>query len=189
MPLESKLEFTVTGTFNELTEGLDEPDKIERLRYANRILFERLDDAYDHLKGLFNEQIKLVAGSDFNTSKIFGVAYELISNATDSVTEKFAQDENQYSADIKIRMSFDGDGFSLEVEDNGVGIAPNIEEVLYQGTLASPKRGHKQYHGKDGNGLTIYKEELSEMNGSFYHINKGLNEGAIFGYSLLISLQ
>jgi len=191
MAAKSELEFTVSGTLEELTEKLDQPysNEIEHLRLVNRHLFFRVDEAYDAMMLFFDKRIKEMAGDNFNTLRIYEPAYAMIKNAADSVTERFSRAGADYKANLQLRISFDGDEFRFEMEDNDTGIAPNIEHILFKGTMASPKRGHPEFCGGHGNDLTMAKDKVNSMKGTLYHKNRGENQGAIFGYSLRISLQ
>lgn len=189
MAAKSELEVTLSGNFSDFTQELDRPysTEIEHLGLVNRLLFFKVDDAYDTMRPFFDKRIKEVAGDEFNTSEIHDPAYAMFKNAVDSVTERLP--EADYVVNLQLRMSFDGDEFCFEVEDNGTGILPNIEPILYKGVMLSPKKDRPELCGGHGADLTLAKDKVYRMKGTLYHKNKGENQGAIFGYSLLVSLQ
>jgi len=195
---ELKLEYTLSGTFDDFVKEykiFNRFYEIEKhwenlsytmaLREINGFINKQLDEKTEIMqKFLYN---KIISSEEIEFRVLnkaldtFRPAIHLLFNATDAITDKFSQSEPDYEACVDLRVSFNEKRFWFEIEDNGIGIDPNVEPLLYQ-RLSSLKKGRDELFGGQGYSLTVVKSEILKMKGSFYHRNKGENQGAVFGY-------
>ncbi|NRS88389.1 signal transduction histidine kinase/ligand-binding sensor domain-containing protein/DNA-binding response OmpR family regulator [Flavobacterium sp. 7E] len=112
----------------------------------------------------------------FDRNKLERVFYNLISNAFRYTPA---------GGTIHIRLKKEASNFRFEIEDSGVGIAPehitNVFELFYEVPILNQE--HKQYSKGTGIGLSIVKNLVTLHHGSIIVVNKE-NIGVIFTLTL-----
>lgn len=112
-----------------------------------------------------DENIKIVA--DFQ--KIKQILYNLLDNAIKFSPEKDEINLNTYIKDNNLY---------IEVKDNGVGIAPENHQKIFDKFLQL-ENAYIKKESSTGLGLTITKE-LVQMHGGKIRVESGINKGATF---------
>jgi signal transduction histidine kinase len=79
---------------------------------------------------------------------------------------------------IKVSAVAEGDAIKVSVADNGVGIAPEIQKVLFDKTTGYSTRGTANEKGT-GLGLILCKEFI-ERNGGKIWLESEVGKGSIF---------
>ncbi|MBR3200724.1 MAG: HAMP domain-containing protein [Mogibacterium sp.] len=111
----------------------------------------------------------------FNASLISRAIYNLLQNAY-----KYGS-ENGY---VKLTLGRDGEMAALSVEDNGIGIATEDQDKIWQRFWqADPSRGE---NGSSGLGLAMVKE-IAEFHGGSVSVESAPGRGSVF--SLRIPLE
>ncbi|MDP3640169.1 MAG: ATP-binding protein [Nanoarchaeota archaeon] len=182
MIIASALE--IRATLNDLEEiiGRHHPEaKTKKLRRTNDLLFAI---AYSHCERLYH-MLESFLGRTVENFPAF-VNGGFCANASDSLMLMF-QRYPEHVAELAVRMKADETLVRLEVEDNGTGIDPAVEQYLFYEQIDSKKtRGKLKnvYHG--GTGLHLYgsKRRIDKLSGRIGHINKGKNWGALFWYEI-----
>jgi len=108
------------------------------------------------------------------------------SNASDSIMTMLLRYAD-FVGDLSVRLEGNGETIRLAVEDNGTGIDPEIEPLLFASTFSSPKKQEalgEMYLG--GRGIHLYeaKKRIEAVGGKIDYINKGKNRGALFWYEI-----
>ena len=115
-----------------------------------------------------------------NANRLEQVLLNLLTNARDSLDEKADQDDSM-SKDLYVRTRVDGGDVVIEVEDNGLGIAEESKDYLFQPffTTKDPDRG-------TGLGLSISYSIIKDHNG-LIECESNIGEGALFRITLPIA--
>ena len=98
-----------------------------------------------------------------------------IYNASDSLVTRLSQDGG-YCAWLAVRLYADEANVRFEVEDNGLGIDEEVEELLFSERLQSTKRFPTPLLfvlGGSGAHLRSSKRKIDALQGRIGHINKG----------------
>ncbi|MBI1968363.1 hypothetical protein HYS49_00470 [Candidatus Woesearchaeota archaeon] len=155
--------------------------KTKKLRRTNGLLF---DLANSHCERLYDMLASFLGRKVENFPDY--INWGFCANASDSLMLMF-QRYPEHVAELAVRMTADKTAVKLEVEDNGTGIDPDVEQYLFYEQIDSKKaRGELKdvYHG--GAGLHLYdsKRSIDMLGGRIGHINKGKNLGALFWYEI-----
>lgn len=108
--------------------------------------------------------------------KIKQILYNLLSNAI-----KFSPDKDS----IFVKVSFESNNLVLEVKDNGVGIAPENHQKIFE-KFMQLENAYTKKESSTGLGLTITKE-LTRMLGGKINIESKIGEGATFVVTIPIN--
>jgi signal transduction histidine kinase len=118
---------------------------------------------------------KVIYGDEEALSKI---AFNLLSNAV-----KFTE-----AGKVSLRLAKDGDRWTLQVEDSGIGIPPHAQEYIFE-EFRQVDQSSKRKYGGTGLGLAIVQKLARLMDGSI-HLNSELGRGSTFTLTLpLITSQ
>lgn len=115
--------------------------------------------------------------------KIRQVLYNLLSNAIKYSPEK---------GTIEVSAEFNNNNFTIEVKDNGIGIAPEDQRKIFE-KFVQLENAYTKKESSTGLGLTITKEFV-EMHKGEVTINSAIGKGTIFVVKIpmannLITLQ
>lgn len=177
---ELRIQFNHTKTLinNLLDWTLLQMDKL-------KIQTERID-----LSALVDANIKLLSSMHFKEVKISSyvstnsfalgdtnminlVLRNLITNAI-----KFSESGDL----IEINAKDSGDSYTLSIKDNGVGISPEIQKILFEKTSGYSTRGTANEKGT-GLGLILCKEFV-ERNGGKIWLESELGKGSTFFFTV-----
>jgi hypothetical protein len=137
----------------------------------------------------YGKQGELISGkkkgklSSLDLGKLFpgfSEAYELFDNAVDSL--HIAQQATQRNSQLEIRVVAGKNMWGVAVEDNGIGINPDLETGLFS-PVQSTKEDDELFGGK-GLGLSTVHHAIQRLGGSVSYVNKGPGMGAIFWYEV-----
>ncbi|MCX8124700.1 MAG: HAMP domain-containing histidine kinase [Spirochaetes bacterium] len=120
---------------------------------------------------LLNDSIPKIYGNSISIEQIL---LNLITNARDAIIEKAKKGDLEYTGKIIIKTDYSDDYVILTIEDNGIGIQPEIQKHIW-----SPFFTTKKYSQSLGIGLSITKKIINEHNGEIF-INSTPNEGSTF---------
>jgi len=120
---------------------------------------------------LLNESIPRIYG---NAISIEQILINLITNAKDAIIEKTNKTNPDYSGRIMIKTDHHDDHVFIIIEDNGIGIQPDIQKHIW-----SPFFTTKRYSQSLGIGLSISKKIITDHNGQIF-INSKPEEGSVF---------
>lgn len=101
--------------------------------------------------------------------KIKQILYNLLSNAI-----KFSPERDS----ILVKVRFENNNLIIEVQDNGVGIAPENHQKIFE-KFVQLENAYTKKESSTGLGLTITKE-LAQMLGGKINIESNIGEGAKF---------
>lgn len=122
-----------------------------------------------------------------NTDKFKFVDKGLITNSGDGIISRLQQ-EPSLKPLITLTMACDGGCFYFEVDDNGVGIDPEVEPQIFDRIVSNKKRLPFNIGSPYSGGLGIHMLESQEIvessGGSIHFENKGHNQGARFWYEV-----
>ncbi len=120
------------------------------------------------------EPVPPVAGSP---NKLGQVVLNLLINALQALPER-PRNENS----VVVRLRGDGDRVTLEVEDNGSGIAPNVLHRVFDPFFTT------KASGGTGLGLAITKKIVDEVGGTI-SVESSLMQGTRFTLSLPVAVE
>lgn len=120
---------------------------------------------------LLNDSIPKIYGNSISIEQIL---LNLITNARDAIIEKAKKVQSDYSGKITIKTDFSDDYVTITVEDNGIGIQPDIQKHIW-----SPFFTTKKYSQSLGIGLSISKKIINDHNGEI-SIDSTPDEGSVF---------
>ncbi len=155
----------------------------QRLGGANITLCSELRKAYKPIiQRIMPQSLSVNEGEVIQELGVF-----LICNVSDSLIEKYSSTLNNYIVKVNIIADLSSNVLNLEIEDNGKGIEPDVELLLFKCLIDSHKSGSKYFHGKLGIDLFKLRTIVKERGGGVYFYNKGANNGAVFGYKLPVN--
>jgi len=120
---------------------------------------------------LLNDSIPKIYGNSINIEQIL---LNLITNARDAIIEKAKKMQSDYTGKITIKTDYSDDYVIVIIEDNGIGIQPDIQKHIW-----SPFFTTKKYSQSLGIGLSISKKIINDHNGEI-SIDSTPDEGTIF---------
>ncbi len=177
---ELRVQFNHTKTLinNLLDWALLQMDKL-KMQPERINLFDMVEENFKLLSSLHLKNIQMVnsiapatfAFADVNTVNL--VFRNLILNAI-----KFTDN----GGTITISCRDQGDTMAIAVKDNGVGIAPEIQKILFEKTSGYSTRGTANEKGT-GLGLILCKEFV-EKNGGKIWLESELGKGSTFFFTL-----
>ncbi len=88
---------------------------------------------------------------------------------------------NNPGGHVKVRITYDADAFITEVEDNGIGINPELRSKVFEpfGISSAQKRGSFPGYSSTGLGLAVTKGIVELLRGTITFESKP-NEGTLF---------
>ena len=186
MTTSISLEAYIHGTLEELTgwnfwAAREDPRIMENV---NDKLFEKIRRRYESFREVllsgFGKKRSLIKNCYLNIGRHF------VANSTDSVIEKFAHVDDKFEAEFNFRMGYDDDTtlYHFEVEDNGMGIDPQIEPLLFSSRVPSSKKTDDRMLGGFGGALSDAWKAIAFRGGQINYRNKGHMQGAVFEYSV-----
>ncbi len=120
---------------------------------------------------LLNDSIPKIYGNSISIEQIL---LNLITNARDAIIEKAKKVQSDYTGKITITTDCSDDYVIVTIEDNGIGIQPDIQKHIW-----SPFFTTKKYSQSLGIGLSISKKIINDHNGEIL-IHSVPDEGSIF---------
>ena len=103
----------------------------------------------------------------------------LVTNALDSIIVKANQDPD-YTGTLEINVNSDFLETTIHIEDNGLGIDPEVEDKLFKEKVDSKKKNDDSTYGKEGLHLIQIRDYTEELGGTYDFENHGKNKGARF---------
>jgi len=185
-------ECSVTGTLDDFAKKLDYPheDQTRLLRGINhKIASLACTKRYAMYCSLFNSLFPSSEGRRYdarkgNTRELAYVDHGFIGNASDSLINRMHAERN-IVANLKMKLSYNSEVMSFEVEDNGVGMDYNFEPLIFFTKIESFKKiSDLPYIGKFGEHMFLSREKIEQCDGSIHFENKGPNQGARFWYEI-----
>jgi signal transduction histidine kinase len=147
---------------------------------AEKINLKRIVD--DNTKLLASMHIKLVKITNEIPETVFGFAdLNMITLVLRNLMLngiKFTEDGGQ----ITIASKDEGDHYTISVADNGVGIRPEVQSMLFQKTTGYSTRGTANEKGT-GLGLILCKEFV-ERNGGKIWLESEMGKGSTFFFTI-----
>lgn len=143
-------------------------------------------DAFEKLIDSMRENCSLEDKTKFSYCVPFfrTVAQHYIANACDSVFKRLLSSSSplDYSLEIDLRFTFSNTSLRLDVEDNGLGIAPEVEMKIFHEKVTSKDHPTNVQIGGVGVGLLNVQLYSNNLKGKIGFINKGIDKGAIFSF-------
>jgi signal transduction histidine kinase/ActR/RegA family two-component response regulator len=138
----------------------------------------RIDEKHQHLSLEIDENIPLFVIGD--EQLLTQVITNLLSNAV-----KFTPKEGKVSVEASLLGEIDGECvLRIAVADNGIGIAPEQQEKLFN-AFEQAESGTSRQYGGTGLGLAISKRIVELMDGSIW-IESELDKGAQFIFTIKV---
>ncbi|GEM_PF-2646082 len=106
---------------------------------------------------------------------------EMVRALTNLIGNAVKYHRSDVAPDIRVGAEIQGDKVILSVADNGIGIAPEYFERIFQ--LFQRLHGREQYEGT-GIGLALVKKVIERHGGRIWVESAGENQGATFYASL-----
>ena len=152
---------------SQLDEGTEMPKEDVSLLELAREVTETLSDAAK-LKGVSLE----VCGDDGVISGVRRLLYEVVYNLCDNAIKY-----NNPGGYVKISVSENADNVQISVSDNGIGIAPEHQDKIFERFYRVDK-SHSKQSGGTGLGLSIVKHAVQYHHGKITvdsDLDKGTN--------------
>lgn len=152
---------------SQLDEGTEMPKEDVSLLEVAREVKETLSDAAK-LKGVSLE----VCGGDGIISGVRRLLYEVIYNLCDNAIKY-----NNPGGYVKVSVSENADNVQISVSDNGIGIAPEHQDKVFERFYRVDK-SHSKQSGGTGLGLSIVKHAVQYHHGKITvdsDLDKGTN--------------
>ena len=152
---------------SQLDEGTEMPKEDVSLLELAREVTETLSDAAK-LKGVSLE----VCGDDGVISGVRRLLYEVVYNLCDNAIKY-----NNPGGYVKVSVSENADNVQISVSDNGIGIAPEHQDKVFERFYRVDK-SHSKQSGGTGLGLSIVKHAVQYHHGKITvdsDLNKGTN--------------
>ena len=88
--------------------------------------------------------------------------------------------------EVSVRIKYNPETgiYHFEVEDNGMGIDPQIEPLLFSSRVPSSKKTDDRMLGGFGGALSDAWKAIAFRGGQINYRNKGHMQGAVFEYSV-----
>jgi signal transduction histidine kinase len=174
MQLAQSINRSVLGEENEVNEEEDK-ESVSLHKIVKSIVSQNIGYANKKKVELINKTTQDTPNIEALKSKIDEVIFNLINNAI-----KFSPPETK----VFIKSYFTENNVSLEVTDNGVGIAPeDLNKAFTKGGILTAKpTGDEE---STGLGLWIVKKIIDEHYGEVW-VDSKLNVGTTFGFRLPI---
>lgn len=163
-------------------------------------------DGLDRLLNELNVQYRNHTQSEGNPHELnYGPAHVtlyksgrvLIMNAKDSINMRRVRQGVNFLGRIEANVSTSEGKLRVAIEDNGLGIDPEVEPYLFTCLSEMPIPQHLLKRNMDtkaggitgwfGVDLIQVREKVEGLGGKVFYENKGQNLGAIFGYEIPIS--
>ena len=139
---------------SQLDEGTEMPKENVSLLELAREVTETLSDAAK-LKGVSLE----VCGDDGVISGVRRLLYEVVYNLCDNAIKY-----NKQGGYVKVSVSENADNVQISVSDNGIGIAPEHQDKIFERFYRVDK-SHSKQSGGTGLGLSIVKHAVQYHHG------------------------
>lgn len=163
-----------------MINGILDISKIESramtLNRTNFLLSQAVDEVMNVVTPLANKKLILLQKNILQDDYVFAdfqkikqILYNLLSNAI-----KFTNDKGK----IIVKVKFSKQNFTIEVCDNGMGIAKKDQSKIFE-KFIQLENAYTKKESSTGLGLTITKE-LVEMHKGEISIKSDLNKGATF---------
>lgn len=152
---------------SQLDEGTEMPKEDVSLLELAREVTETLSDAAK-LKGVSLE----VCGDDGVISGVRRLLYEVVYNLCDNAIKY-----NNPGGYVKVSVSENADNVQISVSDNGIGIAPEHQDKVFERFYRVDK-SHSKQSGGTGLGLSIVKHAVQYHHGKITvdsDLDKGTN--------------
>ena len=152
---------------SQLDEGTEMPKEDVSLLELAREVTETLSDAAK-LKGVSLE----VCGDDGIISGVRRLLYEVVYNLCDNAIKY-----NKQGGYVKVSVSENADNVQISVSDNGIGIAPEHQDKVFERFYRVDK-SHSKQSGGTGLGLSIVKHAVQYHHGKVTvdsDLDKGTN--------------
>ena len=150
---------------SQLDEGTEMPKENVSLLELAREVTETLSDAAK-LKGVSLE----VCGDDGVISGVRRLLYEVVYNLCDNAIKY-----NKQGGYVKVSVSENADNVQISVSDNGIGIAPEHHDKVFERFYRVDK-SHSKQSGGTGLGLSIVKHAVQYHHGKIT-VDSDLDKG------------
>ena len=150
---------------SQLDEGTEMPKENVSLLELAREVTETLSDAAK-LKGVSLE----VCGDDGVISGVRRLLYEVVYNLCDNAIKY-----NNPGGYVKVSVSENADNVQISVSDNGIGIAPEHQDKVFERFYRVDK-SHSKQSGGTGLGLSIVKHAVQYHHGKIT-VDSDLDKG------------
>ena len=150
---------------SQLDEGTEMPKENVSLLELAREVTETLSDAAK-LKGVSLE----VCGDDGVISGVRRLLYEVVYNLCDNAIKY-----NKQGGYVKVSVSENADNVQISVSDNGIGIAPEHQDKIFERFYRVDK-SHSKQSGGTGLGLSIVKHAVQYHHGKIT-VDSDLDKG------------
>ena len=150
---------------SQLDEGTEMPKENVSLLELAREVTETLSDAAK-LKGVSLE----VCGDDGVISGVRRLLYEVVYNLCDNAIKY-----NKQGGYVKVSVSKNADNVQISVSDNGIGIAPEHQDKIFERFYRVDK-SHSKQSGGTGLGLSIVKHAVQYHHGKIT-VDSDLDKG------------
>ena len=150
---------------SQLDEGTEMPKEDVSLLELAREVTETLSDAAK-LKGVSLE----VCGDDGVISGVRRLLYEVVYNLCDNAIKY-----NNPGGYVKVSVSENADNVQISVSDNGIGIAPEHQDKVFERFYRVDK-SHSKQSGGTGLGLSIVKHAVQYHHGKIT-VDSDLDKG------------
>lgn len=161
---------------NEILDIAKIEAKAMTLNVTEFLLSQAIDEVANIVKPLADKKsISIIKKSNQDGTisadfqKVRQILYNLLSNAI-----KYSPNKET----IEVNVEFNNDNLTIEVKDNGIGIAPEDQVKIFE-KFVQLENAYTKKESSTGLGLTITKE-LVEMHNGEITINSAIGKGTIF---------
>lgn len=161
--------------------------------------WEGLDSLLDSLTNQYESYARSQGNTPilnlYSYKQLHDTAHALITNSKDSINIKRAQQKDDYLGKISIEVKVKDEKLQVSIEDNGAGIEEKIAPYLFTWLGQAPippdllKKNMDNelgISGGMGDSLRQIKECMVKLGGNVFYKDKGINQGAVFGYEVPI---
>lgn len=163
------------GMINEILDIAKIEAHAVNLNRTEFLISQAVNEVVNIVKPLSDKKV-ISINTRINEGKVYAdfqkvrqILYNLLSNAI-----KFSS-ENE---NISVNVYFNNGYVFLEVKDNGIGIAKNDQQKIFD-KFVQLENAYTKKESSTGLGLTITKE-LTELHGGTITVDSDLNKGATF---------
>ena len=150
---------------SQLDEGAEMPREEVSLRTLSEDVCESLAETAR------TKDVSLdVSGEEGVVRGVYRLLYEVVYNLCDNAIKY-----NNPGGYVKVLISDAGEEVLLQVQDNGIGIAPEYQEKVFERFYRVDK-SHSKQSGGTGLGLSIVKHAV-QYHGAKITVESALNEG------------